>query len=85
MGALPYPHFRELLTDGEAQVQAQAFNLLRNLVHGQPEDISAVLEYSGQHVLRVLESKLATTASGQLGGGRLLRLRLRVDLTRTVH
>lgn len=31
-------------------------------MHGQPEDISAVLEYSNHDVLQVLESKLATMA-----------------------
>jgi hypothetical protein len=57
---LPYAQLRELLDGaGEPAVQVQALNLVRNLVHGQAEDVAAVLEYSGGDVLRVVGRALA--------------------------
>jgi len=64
MAALPYTtHLRPLLSPQvDPQVQEQALNLLRNLVHGQPSDISAALDYSSQDILLVLETNLTSAA-----------------------
>jgi hypothetical protein len=62
MEELTWPQLLNLLNDPEPEVQVQAVTIVRNLVHGTPEDIEPVLQYENGEVLSILERILSPTS-----------------------
>ena len=62
MEELTWPQLLNLLNDPEPEVQVQAVTIVRNLVHGTPDDIEPVLQYESGEVLSILERILSPTS-----------------------
>ncbi|KAI8877562.1 ARM repeat-containing protein [Backusella circina FSU 941] len=69
MGVLSYNALIDLLHEPNIAIQEQALEIVRNLVHGQQEDIDWVIEGIGKDdLLDVLENKLQVVSSMGVDG-----------------